>query len=691
MKATYPRGIAAAAEKILTHPTFLGILLTLFLSLTGLFKLTFLEYLDYKALDALSAPGPDADISSVPVIIDVDEKSLKLHGQWPWPRYKIALLLNRLHAMGVRAVGIDIMFPEKDRTVIDASSEDLPEDLKADNGIENVREFARHSDRLFAEAVSRNSAVLGFQFLFERSPEDMSCLLRPVSMNFMQSGGGGQPQEGLIEAAGIVCNIEDLTRAAHSAGFFNVSPDRDGILRSVPLLMKYRGEIYPSLSLAVLMKAFNTNQLLLHRDSSGDSLRFGNRNIPLGSGGRMWVNFRGRGKAFSYISAADILSGNISSDALTDKIVFLGTSAAGLKEFRSTPTDPIYPGVEVHATVVDNFLRSDFLVRPFYASGFEVILALITGIAFAVIFSRTSALLTFLFTCGGAIALWTSSVLAFKTANVLLSPVLPIMVLLTNFSSLSLLKFWREERKAKERARQLALAQEAIIESMASLTETRDPETGGHIKRTQNYVRLLAGALRNSPKHGNLLDDEAIDLLYKSAPLHDIGKVGVPDSILLKPGKLSDKEFEEMKKHAVIGRDAIRATEKKLGNKSFLQFAHDIAYTHHEKWNGNGYPQGLKGEEIPLCGRLMALADAYDALISKRVYKLPLTHEETVKIIIKDKGTHFDPDVVDAFLTVSEEFRNIAREHADAVEGSRIYRNNGHGMKMPTLGRTTPR
>jgi adenylate cyclase len=560
------------------------------------------------------------------------------------------------------------MFPEKDRTVIDPSSEDMPENLRADSGIENVREFSRHNDRLFAEAVSRSSAVLGFQFLFESSPEDMSCLLRPVTLNVMQRGGWGQPHEGLIEAAGVVCNLEDLTRAAHSAGFFNISPDSDGILRSVPLLMKYKGEIFPSLALAVLMKAFNTNQLLLHRDSSGDSLRLGNRDIPLAFGGRMWVNFRGRGKAFSYISAADILSGKISSDALTDKIVFLGTSAAGLKEFRSTPTDPIYPGVEVHATVVDNFLRSDFLVRPFYASGFEVILALITGIAFAAIFSRTSALLTFLVTCGGVLGLWTSSVLAFKTANVLLSPGLPILVLLANFSSLSLLKFWREERKAKERTRQLALAQEAIIESMASLTETRDPETGGHIKRTQNYVRLLARALRESANHKKLMDDEAIDLLYKSAPLHDIGKVGVPDSILLKPGKLSDKEFEEMKKHAVIGRDAIRATEKKLGNRSFLQFAHDIAYTHHEKWNGNGYPQGLRGEEIPLCGRLMALADTYDALISKRVYKPPLTHEEAVKIIIKDKGTHFDPDVVDAFLAVSEGFRNIAREHADSEE-----------------------
>jgi len=666
VKASSHKDIEAATKNFLTHPAFLGILLTFMLSLTGICRPTFLEFLDYKAFDALSAPGLDADISSVPVIIDIDEKSLKLHGQWPWPRYKMALLLNRLHAMGVRALGIDIMFPEKDRNVMDQSSEGTPEDLKAVIGIASDQESARYSDRFFAEAISRSSAVLGFQFLFESSPEDASCVLRPVAMNAMKSEGREQPHGGLIEATGVVCNLPELTRAAHFSGFFNISPDRDGILRSVPLLMKYKGEFYPSLALAVLMKAFNTKSLLIKHDSSGDSLHLGNRNIPLSPGGRLWVNFRGRGKSFAYISAADILSGKTLSDALTGKIVFLGTSAAGLKEFRSTPTDPLYPGVEVHATVVDNFLRSDFLLRPFYASGFEFLLALITGIAFTVIFSRSSALLTLLSVCGGAVGLWALSVLAFKSASILLSPVLPVLVLLANFSSLSLLKFWREERKTRQRTRELALAQEAIIQSMASLTETRDPETGGHIKRTQNYVRLLARTLKESPKYKALLDDETIDLLYKSAPLHDIGKVGVPDGILLKPGKLSETEFEEMKRHAVIGRNAIRATERKLGNRSFLRFAHDIAYTHHEKWNGSGYPQGLRGEEIPLCGRLMALADAYDALISQRVYKPPLTHEEAVRIIIKDKGTHFDPDIVDAFLSVSEEFRKIAREHADS-------------------------
>ena len=189
MKASSHRDIESAAKNFLTHPAFLGILLTLMLSLTGLFKPTFLEFLDYKAFDALSAPGTDADISSVPVIIDIDEKSLKLHGQWPWPRYKMAILLNRLHAMGVRAVGIDIMFPEKDRNVIDPSSDDIPEGLNADFGIASVREFAGYSDRLFAEAVSRSSAVLGYQFLFERSPEDASCVLHPVTMNVIKSGG----------------------------------------------------------------------------------------------------------------------------------------------------------------------------------------------------------------------------------------------------------------------------------------------------------------------------------------------------------------------------------------------------------------------------------------------------------------------------------------------------------------------
>jgi putative two-component system response regulator len=228
------------------------------------------------------------------------------------------------------------------------------------------------------------------------------------------------------------------------------------------------------------------------------------------------------------------------------------------------------------------------------------------------------------------------------------------------------------EEMVAERTRELAVTQDVTILSMAALAETRDPETGNHIRRTQSYVRALAIALRDHPRFRDGLDEKSIELLYKSAPLHDIGKVGVPDHILLKPGKLTADEFEEMKQHPRIGRDAILAAEKALAasniapsTASFLRFAREIAYAHQEKWDGSGYPLGLKGDDIPLSARLMALADVYDALISRRVYKPAFSHEEAAGILRAGRGNHFDPDVVDAFDAIEDEFRAIAGRFAD--------------------------
>ncbi len=223
------------------------------------------------------------------------------------------------------------------------------------------------------------------------------------------------------------------------------------------------------------------------------------------------------------------------------------------------------------------------------------------------------------------------------------------------------------EEKVRERTKDLVLTQDVTIFSLAVLAEYRDPETGGHIKRTQNYMKALAKKLQKNKNFIGILDDQTIELLYKSAPLHDIGKVAVPDSILLKPGKLNDEEFEEMKKHTVYGRDAILAAEKMLGKEmTFLRYAREIAYGHQEKWDGSGYPQGIKGDDIPLSARLMALADVYDALRSKRVYKPAFPHHKTVEIISGEKGKHFDPVLVDTFLEIEDEFRNIALEYADS-------------------------
>ncbi|MBN2117041.1 MAG: two-component system response regulator [Anaerolineales bacterium] len=224
------------------------------------------------------------------------------------------------------------------------------------------------------------------------------------------------------------------------------------------------------------------------------------------------------------------------------------------------------------------------------------------------------------------------------------------------------------EEKVRERTQELALTQEVTIQTLASLAETRDNETGGHIRRTQNYVKILAEQLKTHEKFCNFLDNSTIELLFRSAPLHDIGKVGVPDRILLKPGKLTDEEFEEMKKHVIYGYNAFLKAGEYFQGTSFLHFAREIASTHHEKWDGSGYLQGLKDEEIPISGRIMALADVYDALISKRVYKHPFPHTKAVVIIIEGKGKHFDPDIVDAFLELEEEFRQIALRYADYEE-----------------------
>jgi len=227
-------------------------------------------------------------------------------------------------------------------------------------------------------------------------------------------------------------------------------------------------------------------------------------------------------------------------------------------------------------------------------------------------------------------------------------------------------------RQISERNEELNSTRDATILTLASLAETRDNETGAHILRTQRYVKALALYLQARPAYSNELTDETIDLLYKSAPLHDIGKVGIPDAILLKPGKLSTEEFEIMKGHAQIGADALLIAEEHLGTNSFLRLARVISLSHHEKWDGSGYPAGLSGSDIPLAGRLMAVADVYDALISKRVYKPAFSHDKAMEIIREGKGAHFDPDIIDALDAIEEQFIAIAEEFGDKVTAEEL-------------------
>jgi len=248
-------------------------------------------------------------------------------------------------------------------------------------------------------------------------------------------------------------------------------------------------------------------------------------------------------------------------------------------------------------------------------------------------------------------------------------------VLRKEFSTQTILKATEESLKnqnelleieVEKRTRKIQETQDATIVVLASLVETRDHETGNHIRRTQHYVRALARQLQSHPSFADYLVEPQIDILFKSAPLHDIGKVGIPDSILLKPGKLDWQEFEIMKTHTTLGHDAIENAERQLGmSVDFLACAKEIALRHQEKWDGSGYPGQLAGNAIPISARLMAVADVYDALTSRRIYKDAIPHDLAIGIIIEGRNQHFDPDVVDAFTDIVDEFKTIADRYSD--------------------------
>lgn len=249
------------------------------------------------------------------------------------------------------------------------------------------------------------------------------------------------------------------------------------------------------------------------------------------------------------------------------------------------------------------------------------------------------------------------------------------MVLQNNESRLEQMVHERTAQ-LQNRSREIVAIKDTTILALTSLAGTRDNETGNHIRRTQYYVRTLAIYLRDHPRFREFLTDDNIELLFKIAPLHDIGKVGIPDHILHKPGKLTAEEFDVMKTHTVLGGNAISGAENmtNVRNSTFLKAARQIAIGHHEKWDGSGYPFALREDHIPLPARLMALADVYDAMSCRRIYKSAMDHDEVAEIIVSGKWKHFDPDVVDAFVGSLKEFKQIAERFSDEVSNAAAWK-----------------
>ena len=650
-----------------------GAILTLLVALLYLIQPTSLRFLDNKLYDLLLRSSAGGQTTGVPVVVDLDEDTLARFGQWPWPRYRIARLLERLRESGASSIGLDMVFAEADRTSFGTLQRELLRDLEFRVEVRGLPDAFLDHDAALATVLGRGPFVLGYKFSFPGEKASRAdCLLHPLSVATVEPAGPLLGTDSLFRAQGAVCNLRSLSAAAPASGFFNVAPDFDGVVRRAPLLMRHEGALYPSLALATFMQAVGARQAVLTVAAGGvEALRVGGIGIPLDARGNLRIRYRGPGGTLPHVSAGEVLSGRLPKEHLRGKIVFLGASAAGLGDVHPAPLDALFPGVEVHATIVDNILKQDFLSRPAWTPGLELALVMALGMLSTLVLAWTGAAWSLLALALGVGGLWQGAQWALHAQGVFVSPLCPMILLGANVSVLTALKYWQEERRAKARARDLALTQDFTILCLASLTETRHQETGRHILRTQRYVQSLCRHLASHPTYRAFLDPETTEQFCKSAPLHDIGKVGVPDSILLKPGKLTPEEFEEVKKHTTYGRDAIQRAEAKFGrtaNSAFLRLAQEIAYSHHERWDGSGYPRKLRGGSIPLSGRIMAVADVYDTVTRRRVYKPAIPHEEAVRLIVEQRGTALDPDAVDAFLELQEEFRQIALEFADTEE-----------------------
>jgi len=638
------------------------------MAIFSVYKPTFFHFLDNRIYDTLVRSISTGALRENPVIIDIDEKTLSKFGQWPWPRYRVALLLDKLKASGASAMALDILFADIDRTSPRVLQENMLRDLKIKINFSGVPLELADNDKALANVLINGPFVLGYKFIFSpKEEQDGKCSIHPINTVFIQKGGAKEKKEFLFQPQNVICNLELFSKAASLSGFMNAYPDFDGVVRRAPLLMQYEGKFYPSLSLAAVMQDFGIKQVTVKTTSQGiESLFLNDREIPLDAKGNMLIRFRGKGKTFHYISAGDVLSGSVPDEKIKGKIIFIGTSAAGLEELSPIPLDPAFPGVEIHTNIVDNIINQTFLSRPYWASGLELFSLIIAGIIFTLVLSWTGALWSLLLMVLGAFGLWQTAHWFLHKDGIFLSPLFPLITMGCDFSILVLLKYWREEKKARARAKELLVIQDFTIRCLTSLTETRDSETGGHILRTQRYIKIFCRYLSTKPKYHDFMDVDTVEHLHKAAPLHDIGKVGVPDYVLRKTEKLSFEEFEEIKKHPAYGLEVIERAESEYAgraNTSFLRVAKEMVYTHHENWNGTGYPRGLKGEGIPLSGRIMAIIDSYDALISNRVYnKSILSHGDAVMIIARSRGLKFDPDLVDAFLEIHQKFKTVNEE-----------------------------
>lgn len=608
---------------------------------------SFTAFIDYKIFDILSNLSKTQKPPKSVVIVAVDEKSLNILGQWPWNRIITAKISQNILLSKPAVLGLDMLLSEKDRTSLEEITKFYKNNLGLIIHTENVPKVLQDNDQILSSALSARKSVLG-TFMNNSNKECDKFSTVKSNGNF----------DKLAKFSGMSCNYSTLNEQVSGNGFINSKISIDGNLRENVSFANFRGDIVPSLSIAMLMQ--------VDPNLSIKSKKYGIIEVDFLDKKRL---FNERGSAlnraydlseFKTISAVDVLNMDKDNKIFAGKFVIFGATATGLYDQYLNSDGRLYPGVYYHASFIENFIEDSLVVNPFILKKLCIAAALIL----CVLLFWTYYKFGYMYTLSSFITLYVlSTLLAFIALKngIYMSIGYFLLPFLVPISIISLVEVYRGFLENKAHIEDMESANRSTIASMIAVVDSKDGETGGHIVRTRDYIMILCKHLYKKRLYKDIITPDYIEILYRAVPLHDIGKVAIPDNILTKNGKLTDEEMSVMKTHVEKGKEIIDKSilMSETPNK-FLLAAKNVVYTHHEKWDGSGYPRGLKGEDIPLEGRLMAIADVYDALVCKRYYKKKYDFEMAEKMIINESGKHFDPTLIKAFEEIKGEFRDIA-------------------------------
>jgi adenylate cyclase len=591
-------------------------------------------YLDNKGFDLLASSLKMHPPTNQVVIVDIDELSVAKTGKWPWPRIQIADLIQRLSVSNASVIALDVILPQS------------PNSIPA-------------RDDALSKAVTLRPSVAGFEFVFDTARNRATeCLQIPKPL--ASSAVLVSSQSAMLpEASAIICDSPALESKVSGAGFLNALRDRDSAVRRLAVLTVFRRAIYPSFALAAARAGLQSSIAFANGNSL--ALQWGEEHLALSDRGEMLLRYRGR--SLPHYSAAHILESRVPAEAFAGKIVVIGSSASGLDEDSfETASDRASSRVEVQATAIDNIIAGDSFHHPGWAELVEIAGVLATSGLVVWLAFYFPAPVAVAGTIAAFVAAWVLSQALLGMEGAFVSPVPAFFAGAVAMTLCALRILFAQGQLNMQAQQELVIANRFITGALRAMTAVRDVETGQHVVRIQGYLRSLCEVVSTWPRFRAYLNPQMIELMVQLAPIHDIGKVGVPDYILRKPTSLTQDEFEHMKAHVTLGKKILEEARQHSGinNEVFFQTATDIVYSHHERWDGTGYPLGLSGDDIPIPGRLLAVADVYDALISKRHYKSEILHAEAVEAIRQAAGTHFDPEIVEGFLIVQEDWRRMA-------------------------------